>query len=582
MASPRSSIGESSVSEEDFLDNYYDERPSSQLEEEGQADMVQYPWPCPDNWPLPISHGTVTSLSDRSDRYSPTNVSFHSASVVTRRPAQVYKHPSEVKVIRVDNATEVPFIQTSKRSSVVGSIYDDTDKFAEDWKFAQQIPYPDKARSFASTTSSQRRDRISFIETFNRKHNEKVVPVERKLYFTQRFKTRRITEPILKPWKDEKDPRIVLIQIMPYIGMLLGLIAGGYLIYQGYQSVPKHKFCMILDEQWANGIDSDTWTREVNLGGFGTGEFEWATDSDTNSYVKDGKLYIMPTLTSDSLGEAAVLDDYTVDLTADGSCTGTTAAECVSTSNATTHDILPPVQSARLISKGKFNMRYGKIKIKARMPKGDWLWPAIWMLPESDVYGSWPLSGEIDIAESRGNGISYASGGRNIVSSTLHWGPSVVQDAFFRTNNGNQQFHSDYASEFFTYGLEWTDKYLYTYIDNQLRQVFYIKFEETFFSRGEWPAIDATNKTAITNPWAGAENKNAAPFDQEFYLILNVAVGTSFGFFPDGVGNKPWVDGTATAQYDFYSAKDTWYPTWGKGEDRAMIIESVQAWKMCD
>ncbi|CCG82958.1 Putative uncharacterized protein [Taphrina deformans PYCC 5710] len=430
-------------------------------------------------------------------------------------------------------------------------------------------------------STGRRSERLSVLETFNRQHTKSSkLPEERRIYFTTNFKSRRITEPIMKPWKDEKDPRVVAICIIPLLGIALGFMIGAYLVYAGYRGVPKHNFCPVLNEDWSNGIDPNTWTREVNLGGFGTGEFEWTTDSDSNAFVQNGKLHIRPTLTSDTLGVAAVTNGYTVDLTADGSCTGTTAAECIAVSNATESTILPPVQSARLISKGKFSMKYGKVEIKARMPRGDWLWPAIWMLPEDSVYGPWPMSGEIDIAEGRGNGRSYKSGGRNVISSTLHWGPSSVLDGFWRTNNGNEQFHSDYTGEFFTYGLEWTDKYLYTYINNHLRQVFYIKFDEPFFTRGQWPAIDKTNKTAIANPWAGAHN-NVAPFDQEFYLILNVAVGTSFGFFPDGVGNKPWVDGTATAKQDFYSALDTWYPTWGSGDHRDMVVESVKAWKLC-
>jgi beta-glucanase (GH16 family) len=50
-----------------------------------------------------------------------------------------------------------------------------------------------------------------------------------------------------------------------------------------------------------------------------------------------------------------------------------------------------------------FNFVYGKVEVKAKMPLGDWLWPAIWMLPAEHVYGQWPASGEIDIVESRGN-----------------------------------------------------------------------------------------------------------------------------------------------------------------------------------
>jgi beta-glucanase (GH16 family) len=50
-----------------------------------------------------------------------------------------------------------------------------------------------------------------------------------------------------------------------------------------------------------------------------------------------------------------------------------------------------------------FNMRYGRVEVMAKLPKGDWIWPGIWLLPKGDVYRQWPASGEIDIVESRGN-----------------------------------------------------------------------------------------------------------------------------------------------------------------------------------
>ena len=58
------------------------------------------------------------------------------------------------------------------------------------------------------------------------------------------------------------------------------------------------------------------------------------------------------------------------------------------------------------------------------MPKGDWIWPALWMLPKLNAYGKWPASGEIDICESRGNAPGYPAGGVDTFGSTLHWGPN--------------------------------------------------------------------------------------------------------------------------------------------------------------
>jgi beta-glucanase (GH16 family) len=93
----------------------------------------------------------------------------------------------------------------------------------------------------------------------------------------------------------------------------------------------------------------------------------------------------------------AISNGYALNLTADGRCTGTNLTGCVAVSNATTGSIINPVQGARLVTKGKASIKYGKIEIIAKMPTGDWIWPAIWMMPEDDVYGEWPKSGEIDV-----------------------------------------------------------------------------------------------------------------------------------------------------------------------------------------
>lgn len=67
------------------------------------------------------------------------------------------------------------------------------------------------------------------------------------------------------------------------------------------------------------------------------------------------------------------------------------------------------------------------------MPKGDWLWPAMWLLPKYHSYGDWPSSGEIDVMESRGNA-NYPKCGVNCYGSTLHWGPSAMANGWPKTH----------------------------------------------------------------------------------------------------------------------------------------------------
>ena len=197
------------------------------------------------------------------------------------------------------------------------------------------------------------------------------------------------------------------------------------------------------------------------------------------------------------------------------------------------------------------------------------------MLPLKDTYGTWPLSGEIDIAESRGNNYTYPLGGDNIITSTLHWGPDSLDDAFWRTTAGRKAALSTFPSEFHTYGIEWSEKYLFTYLDSRLIQVFYNAFAAPMWQRGVFPLVNS-NGTRLQDPWSQT-GRDSTPFDQDFYLIVDVAVGGTNGWFKDGIGMKPWVDGSPSAPSDFWAAKDSWLPTWET--DGHMIIDSVKIWQ---
>ena len=89
----------------------------------------------------------------------------------------------------------------------------------------------------------------------------------------------------------------------------------------------------------------------------------------------------------------------------------------------TKNNILPPIQSARINTKDTFSFKYGKVEINAKLPGGDWRQPALWLLPNDNFYGPWPLSGEIDIVETRGNKELVLNGvniGTEQMGSTLH------------------------------------------------------------------------------------------------------------------------------------------------------------------
>jgi hypothetical protein len=85
----------------------------------------------------------------------------------------------------------------------------------------------------------------------------------------------------------------------------------------------------------------------------------------------------------------------------------------------------------------------------------------------------------------------------------------------------------------------------------------------SFWERGGW------NNTGLYNPWFGQGNN--APFDQEFYFVLNVAVGGTSGYFLDGVGGKPWTNTDPHAVNAFWNAQAQWYPSWQQNASSMQI-----------
>lgn len=415
-------------------------------------------------------------------------------------------------------------------------------------------------------------------------YTTKVVGTEDELVIAKRVSRTSLTpkgEVREKPWlKGKSRRRLRNLSWIFCAGIALGCVSIALQVWAAWRSVTNFDYCEVLIDEF-DTFREDIWTREVQVGGFGNGAFDWTTSSERNSYVKDGKLYILPTLTNETISNEDILNGYTVNLTADGTCTGQGADQCWITSNRSENVILPPVQSARLNTKLSASIKYGKIEIRAKMPKGDWLWPALWLLPVNDTYGPWPASGEIDIVESRGNGVLYEEGGYDQISSTLHWGPSTTIDGYLQTFMSYRRKLSLFGNTFHTFGLEWSDKYIKTYVDKRLQQVFYHRFNKPFWEVGKFlPTYQ--NGSYIQNPWPAGSP--IAPFDQEFYLILNVAVGGTNGFFPDQMGNKPWRNTQQnTAASSFWSSISSWYLSWPQNpEDRAMVVDSVKMYKICD
>ena len=124
-------------------------------------------------------------------------------------------------------------------------------------------------------------------------------------------------------------------------------------------------------------------------------------------------------------------------------------------------------------------------------------------------------------------------------------------------------------TDFHTYGLIWNETYIGTYFDKESNVVLSVPITESFWQLGGWPS------PPWMNPWSGESND--APFNRHFYLLINLAVGGTTGYFPDGYG-KPWTNADQHAVNAFYDAKNQWLPTWSQ----PMVVDSVRVWSYQD
>lgn len=160
-------------------------------------------------------------------------------------------------------------------------------------------------------------------------------------------------------------------------------------------------------------FDFKKWKHDITLSGGGNWEFELYENNRSTSWVQNSKLNIKPVLTEDKIGMERVRNGFTYDVwgsTPADQCTANGFYGCTRTSDGIHY--INPVMSAKVSTVQSFSFKYGRVQVKAKLPKGNWLWPAIWLLPRYHEYGTWPASGEIDIMESRGNvGYPQSAGG---------------------------------------------------------------------------------------------------------------------------------------------------------------------------
>lgn len=178
--------------------------------------------------------------------------------------------------------------------------------------------------------------------------------------------------------------------------------------------------------------------------------------------------------------------------------------------------------SARLSSQHKFSACGGRIEVRARCDAGKSLWPAIWMLPEDSAYGGWAASGEIDIMEGWGSTPEKICG-------TIHFGDVWPNNTYLTNTFAFPEGTS--AQDWHTYAIEW--------------------------ERGEirWYVDDFCYSTQTD--WYSENHAYPAPFDQNFYMILNLAVGGHFDGV-DGIYGDPTIfeDGEKHFDIDYVRVYD--------------------------
>ncbi|XP_050668501.1 beta-1,3-glucan-binding protein-like isoform X1 [Leptidea sinapis] len=229
--------------------------------------------------------------------------------------------------------------------------------------------------------------------------------------------------------------------------------------------------------------------------------------------------------------------------------------------------ILPPVVSGRIRS--RFAFQYGTVEIRAKLPRGDWIYPELLLEPKYTKYGSQSYSsGVIKIAMARGN---VHLSDTNYESSVLQAGPilnAVCKGPF--TYYKRKLFDgSPWSDDFHVYSVTWTPVSIEMAVDGQV----WVSYKPGAAGLRSWLP------RACGRAWYDLLDSphKIAPFDSYFYLTIGLAVGGS-SEFPDGLitGSdcpKPWRNKDPKASVRFWEHQNEWWPTWSQPE---LIVDYVR------
>ena len=213
--------------------------------------------------------------------------------------------------------------------------------------------------------------------------------------------------------------------------------------------------------------DPTKWTAEVGGNGWGNQELEYYTNSTDNAYTDGGGSLVIKAI---KLTPPLLLSCWY------GPCQYT---------------------SARLVTKGRFDWKYGRFEARIKVPRGQGVWPAFWMLGNNIDSVGWPQCGEIDIMENIGREPSTVHG---TVHGPGYSGANGIGGAFNLSNN------SAFADDFHVFVVEWSANEIQWYVDGAL-----------------YRSVRPQDLPAGTQ-WV---------FDHPFFIILNFAVGGGWPGNPD-------------------------------------------------
>jgi hypothetical protein len=299
-----------------------------------------------------------------------------------------------------------------------------------------------------------------------------------------------------------------------------------------------------------NGVsDPEDWER-ILKGSSYEGSFDQYVDDNEVSWHTDSMLFIRPKWIE--AASAPSLDPRT---------------------NATVQQ--PHVDTAKLRSIA--SITFGKAHVTAKFPGGDWIWSTISLEAVANTYGAFPGSGRIDLAQIRGNGRGFVSGGIDEADHILHYGAAgvVASDCAYKDRYSSKLGMTDFSSSFHTFGVEWTPNFIRLWLDIPSNTVLYSAYPRGFWRKTGFSLYRGGDPRLLySDPWTNGTR--AAPFDVAFKLVIRVNIGAVGGIFAD-VDEKPWYDaaGRNEAMLNFNQQNQTWLPTWGEADQHTLQVKAV-------